>query len=294
MNLTISQVSKIYPGGIQALDNVSMEINRGMFGLMGPNGAGKSTLMRIIATLQEPNSGSVLFDGVSVLKDRNLIRRRLGYLPQDFGLYPDMTAERMLNHIALLKGMADGKERRAAVRATLERANLLDVRRRRLGSFSGGMKQRFGIAQALVADPDLLIVDEPTAGLDPEERNRFLNILSEISEKKIVILSTHIVDDIRVLCPQMSIIHQGRILLSGQTDDCLAMLENRLWKKTIDREDMGRYDSRFDIIFTRMASGQMEIHVYSVDRPAEGFEPLAPELEDVYFWTLKKDKAAGN
>jgi ABC-type multidrug transport system ATPase subunit len=262
-----------------------------MFGLMGPNGAGKSTLMRIIASLQDADSGTVFFEDINALKDKENIRKRLGYLPQDFGLYPDVTAERMLNHIAFLKGMTAGKERKTAVYATLDRTNLLNVRRRRLGSFSGGMKQRFGIAQALVADPDLLIVDEPTAGLDPEERNRFLNILSEISTNKIVILSTHIVDDVRVLCPQMAIIHKGRILLAGRTKDSMTRLQDKIWKKTIEKDELGRYDSQFDVILSRMVSGRMEIHVHSGESPEEGFEPVSPDLEDVYFLTLKKDKA---
>lgn len=292
MELSIENLSKTYPGGVKALTDVSLDIQQGMFGLMGPNGAGKSTLMRIIASLQEADSGSVLFEGINALKDKGDIRKRLGYLPQEFGLYPDVTAERMLNHIAYLKGMTNGKVRRTAVYATLDRTNLLNQRRRRLGSFSGGMKQRFGIAQALVADPDLLIVDEPTAGLDPEERNRFLNILSEISTSKIVILSTHIVDDVRVLCPQMAIIHQGRILSAGKTRDSMAVLQGKIWEKTIEKDELGRYDCQFSVILSRMTSGHMEIHVHSENRPGEGFEPIPPDLEDVYFWTLKKDKAA--
>ena len=291
MNLTISQVFKTYPGGIKALKDVSFEIHQGMFGLMGPNGAGKSTLMRIIASLQEADSGTVLLDGLDALKEKDKLRKRLGYLPQDFGLYPDVTADRMLNHLAFLKGMTDRNQRGNMVYATLDRTNLLEVRRRKLGTFSGGMKQRFGIAQALVADPDLLIVDEPTAGLDPEERNRFLNILSEISENKIVILSTHIVDDIRILCPQMAIINQGRILLSGRTGKSIDQLKNKLWTKTIDKEELGRYDSQLNVILSHMNSGRMEIHVCSENRPEHGFKPLSPSLEDVYFWTLKKDKS---
>jgi len=290
MQLTIRHVSKTYPGDVRALRDVSLDFGPGMFGLMGPNGAGKSTLMRIIASLQEADTGQVSLDRLDTLKDKAGIRRRLGYLPQDFGLYPDVSAEGMLDHIAFLKGITDRKERRAAVRATLERTNLADCRKRKLGGFSGGMTQRFGIAQALIADPDLLIVDEPTAGLDPEERNRFLNILSETSESKIVILSTHIVDDVRVLCPRMAVIHEGRILFSGDTADAPRPLRNRLWKKTIGKDDLARYDSRYEVVLTRMASGRMEIHVSGERQPEEGFEPIEPDLEDAYFWTVRNSR----
>jgi len=292
MKLAVKNIHKTYKGGIKALHDVSLDISEGMFGLMGPNGAGKSTLMRIIASLQEADTGSISLNGTDALKKKGEIRKRLGYLPQDFGLYPDVSAERMLAHIAFLKGITDRMERRNAVHTTLDRTNLYNNRRQKLGTFSGGMKQRFGIAQALVANPDLLIVDEPTAGLDPEERNRFLNILSEISEKKIVILSTHIVDDVRVLCPQLAIINKGRILLSGKTDDTITQLQGKLWAKIIDKNELASYDSRFEVILSRMAGGAMEIHVYSSSRPEEGFEPINPDLEDLYFWIIKKDRAA--
>jgi ABC-2 type transport system ATP-binding protein len=287
MQLTIRNVSKTYPGGVRALKDVSLDIGPGMFGLMGPNGAGKSTLMRIVATLQAADAGAVSFDETDTLKDKAGIRKRLGYLPQDFGLYPDVSAERMLDHIAFLKGMIERKERRASVQAMLERTNLADDKKRKLGTFSGGMIQRFGIAQALIADPDLLVVDEPTAGLDPEERNRFLNVLSETSENKIVVLSTHIVDDVRVLCPRMAVIHEGRILFSGDTTDALGALRNKLWRKTIGKDELARYDEAYEVVLTRMVSGRMEIHVAGGRPPEEGFEPIEPDLEDAYFRIVK-------
>jgi ABC-2 type transport system ATP-binding protein len=287
MQLTIRNVSKTYPGDVRALKDVSLDIGPGMFGLMGPNGAGKSTLMRIVATLQAADAGAVSFDETDALKDKAGIRKRLGYLPQDFGLYPDVSAERMLDHIAFLKGMIERKERRASVQAMLERTNLADDKKRKLGTFSGGMIQRFGIAQALIADPDLLVVDEPTAGLDPEERNRFLNVLSETSENKIVVLSTHIVDDVRVLCPRMAVIHEGRILFSGDTTDALGALRNKLWRKTIGKDELARYDEAYEVVLTRMVSGRMEIHVAGGRPPEEGFEPIEPDLEDAYFRIVK-------
>jgi ABC-2 type transport system ATP-binding protein len=287
MQLTIQNVSKTYPGGVRALKDVSLDIGPGMFGLMGPNGAGKSTLMRIVATLQAADAGAVSFDETDTLKDKAGIRKRLGYLPQDFGLYPDVSAERMLDHIAFLKGIIERKERRASVQAMLERTNLADDKKRKLGTFSGGMIQRFGIAQALIADPDLLVVDEPTAGLDPEERNRFLNVLSETSENKIVVLSTHIVDDVRVLCPRMAVIHEGRILFSGDTTDALGALRNKLWRKTIGKDELARYDEAYEVVLTRMVSGRMEIHVAGGRPPEEGFEPIEPDLEDAYFRIVK-------
>jgi ABC-2 type transport system ATP-binding protein len=287
MQLTIRNVSKTYPGGLRALKDVSLDIGPGMFGLMGPNGAGKSTLMRIVATLQAADAGAVSFDETDTLKDKAGIRKRLGYLPQDFGLYPDVSAERMLDHIAFLKGIIERKERRASVQAMLERTNLADDKKRKLGTFSGGMIQRFGIAQALIADPDLLVVDEPTAGLDPEERNRFLNVLSETSENKIVVLSTHIVDDVRVLCPRMAVIHEGRILFSGDTTDALGALRNKLWRKTVGKDELARYDEAYEVVLTRMVSGRMEIHVAGGRPPEEGFEPIEPDLEDAYFRIVK-------
>ncbi len=287
MKLKIQNLSKTYPNGVQALKSVGLEISSGMFGLLGPNGAGKSTLMRTIATLQKADEGEIDLDGCDVLKEKDKVRQILGYLPQEFGVYPEVTAELMLNHIALLKGISDTKERKETVLYILQQTNLFDVRKRKLGGFSGGMKQRFGIAQALVGDPKLLIVDEPTAGLDPEERNRFHNILSEISENRIVILSTHIVDDIQVLCNHMAIIHDGRILLSGQPENAIKKLEGKIWKKIIDKKDIAEYDNKFNIIRSNLFGGNLQIHVWSEDRPDDSFVSEKPDLEDVYFSIIK-------
>ena len=287
MKLKIENLSKTYPNGVAALKAVDLEISSGMFGLLGPNGAGKSTLMRTIATLQKADEGKIDLDGCDVLKEKDQVRQILGYLPQEFGVYPEVTAELMLNHIALLKGVTDTKERKETVLYILQQTNLIDVRKRKLGGFSGGMKQRFGIAQALVGNPKLLIVDEPTAGLDPEERNRFHNILSEISENRIVILSTHIVDDIQVLCNFMAIIHEGRILLSGQPETAINKLKGKIWKKIIDKQDIAEYDTHFNIIRSHLFGGNLLIHVWNEDRPDDSFEPEIPDLEDVYFSTIK-------
>jgi ABC-2 type transport system ATP-binding protein len=287
MKLKIKNLSKTYPNGVAALKAVDLEISSGLFGLLGPNGAGKSTLMRTIATLQKADEGEIDLDGCDVLKEKDKVRQILGYLPQEFGVYPEVTAELMLNHIALLKGITDTRERKEAVLNILQQTNLIDVRKRKLGGFSGGMKQRFGIAQALVGNPKLLIVDEPTAGLDPEERNRFHNILSEISENRIVILSTHIVDDIQVLCNFMAIIHEGQILLSGQPEKAIKTLEGKIWRKIIDKQKIADYDNRYNIIRSNLFGGDLKIHVQSEDRPDDSFTPEKPDLEDVYFSIIK-------
>jgi len=288
MELRIENLSKTYQNGIQALKKVNLVISTGMFGILGPNGAGKSTLMRTIATLQKASEGKVQLNNIDVLNEKDKVRQILGYLPQEFGIYPDMNPEQMLNHIALLKGISKKKERKANVKKILDQTNLYGVRKRKLGGLSGGMKQRFGIAQALLGDPQLLIVDEPTAGLDPEERNRFHNILSEISENKIVILSTHIVDDVNQLCSQMAIIHEGEILLSGKTDESMKKLEGKIWKKTIKKEELIEYEDHFKIILTRLFAGNMQIHVWSTESLNGGFQAVNPDLEDVYFCTIKK------
>jgi ABC-type multidrug transport system ATPase subunit len=285
--LVIENLSKTYPNGVQALRNVSLTIPAGMFGLLGPNGAGKSTLMRTLATLQEPDTGSARLGDLDVLKQKEEVRRILGYLPQEFGVYPKVTAQEMLDHFAVLKGIVDGRERREIVEALLKRTNLHDVRRRRLGTFSGGMKQRFGIAQALLGSPRLIIVDEPTAGLDPAERLRFNNMLSEIGENIIVILSTHIVEDVSDLCSRMAIIAGGRVLATGDPADTIEGLRGRVWKKVITRDQLPAYEKDCVVISTRLVAGRTAIHVVAKDRPDATFDPVSPDLEDVYFSTLR-------
>jgi ABC-2 type transport system ATP-binding protein len=290
MELKIKNLSKTYPNGIEALKKVHLEIPKGMFGLLGPNGAGKSTLMRTIATLQEADEGTVQLNGIDVLKDKQKVRRMLGYLPQDFGVYPDETAEQMLNHIALLKGIADKKERRENVATVLEQTDLYEDRKRKLGGYSGGMRQRFGIAQALVGNPKLIIVDEPTAGLDPEGRRRFHNLLGEISENIIVILSTHIVDDVEQLCSRMAIINVGEILLTSNPEKAINNLEGKVWEKVIKKQDYNDYRSRYQIVLTRLFAGDMLIHIRS-EREPDGFSKITPDLEDVYFTTIHNEHA---
>jgi ABC-type multidrug transport system ATPase subunit len=289
--LEIRDLSKTYANGVQALRNVSLQIPTGMFGLLGPNGAGKSSLMRTIATLQDPDSGSIQLDGLDVLANKPAARRLLGYLPQEFGLYPKVSAEAMLDHFAVLKGVVARGERRALVEALLQQVNLWDVRKRKLGTYSGGMRQRFGIAQALIGSPKLIIVDEPTAGLDPEERNRFLNLLAEIGENVVVILSTHIVEDVTDLCPRMAIISQGRVLLSGQPAEALSALQGRVWRKAIAHSDIEACKSRFVVLSTRLSGGKTIIHVLADALPEEGFTAVAPDLEDVYFGQLRQQAA---
>ena len=284
--LTINNLVHVYGNGTRALDDVSLTIPTGMFGLLGPNGAGKSTLMRTIATLQSPTSGEIRFGDIDVIRQPEQLRRTLGYLPQDFGVYPRVSAYDMLDHMAVLKGIADGKERKQTVEALLNQVNLWSVRKKALAGFSGGMRQRFGIAQALIGNPRLIIVDEPTAGLDPEERNRFLNLLAEIGENVVVILSTHIVEDVADLCPRMAVLAGGKIQLEGAPLELMKQMAGRVWKKAIAKEALPEHRARFEVISTRLFAGQTVIHVLADAKPGEGFEPASGGLEDVYFSTL--------
>jgi ABC-2 type transport system ATP-binding protein len=287
--VTISGLSKTYPNGVKALKNVSLTIGNNMFGLLGPNGAGKSTLMRTVATLQEPDSGSVAVDGIDALTRKDDVRKILGYLPQEFGVYPKISAFDMLHHLAVLKGITNSTERKEMVDALLEQTNLWDVRKKALSTFSGGMKQRFGIAQALLANPRLIIVDEPTAGLDPAERNRFLNLLSSIGREVTVILSTHIVDDVRELCARMAIIAAGELLLEGAPVDALAALNGKIWSKIVASDDELRsLESQMQVISTHLVGGQHEIRVYANSNPGDGFRAVESDLEDVYFLNLSQ------
>jgi ABC-2 type transport system ATP-binding protein len=284
--LIIDKLTHVYPNGVKALDAVSLHIPQGLYGLLGPNGAGKSTLMRTVATLQTPTSGSVRFDDSDVLADPQTLRRKLGYLPQDFGVYPRVSALEMLDHLATLKGLANSKDRRATVEHLLNQANLWAVRHKALSGFSGGMRQRFGIAQALIGDPALIIVDEPTAGLDPEERLRFLNLLAEIGENVVVILSTHIVADVSDLCPRMAIIVDGRIVREGEPAALIAALKGRIWSKAIGRDELEACRARHEVISTRLFAGRTVVHVLAEEDPGEGFAPEEGGVEDVYFSTL--------
>lgn len=284
--LTITGLSKTYSNGVRALDRVDLAIGRGLFGLLGPNGAGKSTLMRTIAALQEPDEGSIVLDGLDVLAQPQELRRRLGYLPQDFGVYPGISALLLLDHIAVLKGLSDKRARREQVQALLDLTNLYEVRNKAVSTFSGGMRQRFGIAQALLGAPSLIVVDEPTAGLDPEERNRFHNLLSEIGENAVVLLSTHIVEDVSHLCPRMAILAGGRVVLEGEPARLTAELAGRLWRKTVPKAAVEEYRATHDVIATRLLGGQTQIHVLADARPGVGFEAASPDLEDVYFSAL--------
>jgi len=295
--LVIRDLCKTYANGVRALGNVSLDIPRGMFGLLGPNGAGKSSLMRTLATLQEADSGSATLEGVDggsidVLRDKDAVRRQLGYLPQDFGVYPKVSAEDLLEHFAVLKGLTERKQRREVVDGLLKQVNLWDARKRKLGGFSGGMRQRFGIAQALLGRPRLVIVDEPTAGLDPEERNRFLNLLADIGENVAVILSTHIVEDVTDLCPTMAIMNKGQVLLTGRPADAIAALSQQVWKKQVGKDALPAYEANFQVLSTRLVGGQPVIHVFSAARPEEGFEQIEPDLEDVYFQRLRLQRQA--
>lgn len=285
--LSIKSLSKTYSNGVRALDNVSLDIPNGMFGLLGPNGAGKSSLMRTIATLQEADSGSISFNGIDVLKDKDAVRKQLGYLPQDFGVYPKVSAEDLLNHFAVLKGFTQNGQRKDIVEDLLKQVNLWDARKRKLGSFSGGMRQRFGIAQALIGNPKLVIVDEPTAGLDPEERNRFLNLLAEIGENVVVILSTHIVEDVTDLCPNMAIINKGQVLLTGKPHDAIAALNQHVWSAEVSKAQLPDYQAKFNVLSTRLVGGKPVIHVFSDEQPEAGFHQINPDLEDVYFQRLR-------
>jgi ABC-type multidrug transport system ATPase subunit len=290
--LIIENLTHVYPNGVRALDDLNIVIPRGMYGLLGPNGAGKSTLMRIVATLQSPSSGHVRFDDIDVLEDPEALRRTLGYLPQDFGVYPRVSAYDMLDHMAVLKGIADGKDRKAVVESLLNQVNLWDVRKKAIAGFSGGMRQRFGIAQALIGDPRLIIVDEPTAGLDPEERNRFLNLLAEIGENVVVILSTHIVEDVSDLCPAMAIICNGKIVKEGAPADLVRQLDGRIWKKVIDKAELEAAKANHQVISTRLLAGRTVIHVLADQDPGNGFTPVEGGLEDVYFSTLSNTRRA--
>jgi ABC-2 type transport system ATP-binding protein len=290
--LTIRDLSKTYANGVQALKGVTLEIPNGMFGLLGPNGAGKSTLMRTIATLQDADAGSIRLNDLDVLANKPEARRLLGYLPQEFGVYPKVSAEAMLDHFAVLKGVIAGGERKALVEALLKQVNLWEVRKRKLGTFSGGMRQRFGIAQALIGNPQLIIVDEPTAGLDPEERNRFLNLLAAIGENVVVILSTHIVEDVTDLCPRMAIIAQGQVRLTGEPAEAIRSLDGRVWRKTIANAAIDDYRNRMTVLSTRLAGGKTILHVLADSLPEGGFDAVSPDLEDVYFGQLRLQAAA--
>ncbi|WP_297336548.1 ABC transporter ATP-binding protein [Algoriphagus sp.] len=283
MELRIENLSKTYPNGVQALKQISLTIPQGMFGLLGPNGAGKSTLMRTIATLQEADSGSITLNGIDVLKDKQAVRERLGYLPQDFGLYPRINAETMLDHIAQMKGVGNKAERKDLVENLLNRVNLYKDRKKGLGTYSGGMRQRFGIAQALVGNPSLIIVDEPTAGLDPSERNRFYNLLSEIGENTIVILSTHIVEDVNTLCSNMAIICKGEVLMQGTPKEGLAQVHGKIYQKSIEKSELDQYRENYQVISTKLISGKLSLRIESQTAPENGFEPSPADLEDVYF-----------
>ncbi len=283
MKLSIKNLSKTYANGTQALKNVSLEIATGMFGLLGPNGAGKSTLMRTIATLQDADSGSIFLDNLDVLRQKDEVRKVLGYLPQEFGVYPKISAETLLDHFAVLKGISNSKERKAVVEALLQQTNLWEHRKKNLGGYSGGMKQRFGIAQALLGNPHLIIVDEPTAGLDPAERNRFHNLLSEIGEHVIVILSTHIVEDVSDLCSNMAIINKGEVLAAGNPLELVAEMKGQIWQKLINKTELADYQNNLYVISTRLHAGKLNIRVNSDLRPDASFTSVEPNLEDVYF-----------
>jgi ABC-2 type transport system ATP-binding protein len=286
MELRIRNLSKTYANGVVALDKVSLTIPAGMFGLLGPNGAGKSTLMRTLATLQECDAGSVFFGELDVLDEKDEIRRLLGYLPQDFGVYPKVTAYELLDHFAVLKGLSQRARRREVVDGLLQQTNLFEVRHQRLGSFSGGMRQRFGIAQALLGDPQLIIVDEPTAGLDPQERVRFHNLLSDIGEDKTVLLSTHIVSDVSDLCANMAIINKGKVLLCGEPQQLVDDIGGKIWERFVTKPELPHFQREHDVISTRLLSGRTLIHVYAERDPGHGFEEAPADLEDVYFATI--------
>lgn len=286
MQLVIRDLTKQYPSGVHALKGVSLTIDTGMFGLLGPNGAGKSTLMRTLATLQEADSGSAMLGDIDVLKDKDAVRKVLGYLPQEFGVYPRTSASELLHHLAILKGYTNGSERSGMVDHLLHKVNLWDHRKKAVASFSGGMRQRFGIAQCLIGSPKLVIVDEPTAGLDPGERNRFYNILSEIGEQVIVILSTHIVQDVRELCTQMAIMNEGEVLYAGSTDDALHEIHGRVYEKQINKDELPTYQESHQVISNKLVGGRPQIHVFAESAPGEGFTPTEETLEDVFFAKL--------
>jgi ABC-type multidrug transport system ATPase subunit len=291
--LSIKQLNKTYANGVKAINNVSLDIPNGMFGLLGPNGAGKSSLMRTIATLQDPDSGSIDFDGVDVLKDKEGLRRQLGYLPQDFGVYPKVSAETLLNHFAVLKGLTEKGPRKEAVEALLQQTNLWEARKRNLGTYSGGMRQRFGIAQALLGAPRLVIVDEPTAGLDPDERNRFLNLLAKIGEQVVVILSTHIVDDVTDLCPRMAMIVKGQVLVQGEPQAAIDTLHGKVWRRSVSMDELAQYQQTLNVLSTRLVGGKPQINVFADSQPDSGFAQIAADLEDVYFLHVRNAARSG-
>ena len=290
--LELENVSHVYPNGTRALDGVTISIPRGMFGLLGPNGAGKSTLMRTVATLQTPTAGAIRFDGIDVIREPERLRRTLGYLPQDFGVYPRVSAYDMLDHLAILKGIASAADRKETVEALLAQTNLWPVRKKALTTYSGGMRQRFGIAQALIGNPRLIVVDEPTAGLDPEERNRFLNLLAEIGENVVVILSTHIVEDVSDLCPRMAVIAGGRIEMAGAPDELIRETSGTIWMKEIDRAELEPLRETRRVISTRLFAGRTIVHILSEGDPGDGFRPVEGTLADVYFATLAQSRRA--
>jgi len=289
-SLSIKNLSKTYENGTQAIEHLSLEISNGMFGLLGPNGAGKSTLMRTIAALQEPTSGVIEFNGINILENPMFIRENLGYLPQEFGVYPKISAYRLLDHLAILKGIVNKKERHDQILYLLQQTNLLQHKDKAVHSFSGGMRQRFGIAQALLGNPKIIIVDEPTAGLDPEERNRFNNLLSEIGESIIVVLSTHIVEDVRDLCTKMAIISNGKLILEGNPNEAIDSLKEKIWSKAIHKNELKEYQKHFNIISSHLNSGKINIHVFSNQQPDSGFELTSPDLSDVYFNILSQNQ----
>jgi ABC-type multidrug transport system ATPase subunit len=290
--LELQGVSHVYPNGTRALDDVSLVVPTGMFGLLGPNGAGKSTLMRTVATLQTPTQGRIRFEEIDVIANPEALRETLGYLPQDFGVYPRVSAQDMLDHMCVLKGIASAADRKATVETLLNQTNLWTVRNKAIAGFSGGMRQRFGIAQALIGNPRLIIVDEPTAGLDPEERNRFLNLLAEIGENVVVILSTHIVEDVADLCPRMAVLSAGRIQLEGAPQDLIARARGSVWAKTIARDELEAMKAAREVIATRLFAGRTIVHILADSDPGDGFAPVEGGLEDVYFATLARSRRA--
>jgi ABC-2 type transport system ATP-binding protein len=290
--LELTGVTHVYANGTRALDDVTLSIPKGMYGLLGPNGAGKSTLMRTVATLQTPTAGSIRFGDIDVIAEPEKLRERLGYLPQDFGVYPRVSAYDMLDHMAVLKGIASARERKVTVETLLNQTNLWNVRKKAIAGFSGGMRQRFGIAQALIGNPELIIVDEPTAGLDPEERNRFLNLLAEIGENVVIILSTHIVEDVADLCPRMAVLAAGKIQLEGAPHDLIAQSRGNVWAKTIGRDQLDACRKQHEVISTRLVAGRTTVHILSPGDPGDGFTSVAGGLEDVYFSTLARTRRA--
>jgi ABC-type multidrug transport system ATPase subunit len=291
MQLTIRKLSKTYPNGTQALRDVSLDIPPGMFGLLGRNGAGKSTLMRILATLQEPDHGSAMLGDIDVIRDKERVRQTLGYLPQSFGFHPRVSAERLLDHFAILKGLGEAGQRRDVVESLLRRTNLWDVRKQKVGTFSGGMRQRFGVAVALLGNPKLIIVDEPTAGLDPEERVRFLNLLSEIGEESVVILSTHIVEDVEELCSRLAIIDRGEILLTGEPSGAIDELRGKIWRRAVTKGELTALETRLHVISTKLFAGRTVVHVHADSSPGSEFEPVEPDMKDVYFNVMSRCRA---